>query len=218
MMHLYLDESGCLGFDFNKAKTSKNFTITILAIGDSNRDMSYAIKKTLKRKINLKKSKRIEVELKGSKTSLEVKEYFYKQISSTKFNIYSITLNKARVHQRLRDKQDRLYNFITRLIVDKIPLQNESTRVIFTLDKCKGKPEIINFNKYIEDQIKSRLDPKVPLDIVHGDSQKVPGLQAVDLFCWGIYRKYESADRKWYNIFKSKIIYDKVYLPNKKNE
>ena len=116
----------------------------------------------------------------------------------------------------MRDKQDRLYNFITRLIVDKIPLQNEATRVIFTLDKCKGKPEIINFNNYIEEQIKSRLDPKVPLDIVHADSQKVPGLQAVDLFCWGIYRKYESNDCKWYNIFKSKIIFDKVYLPNKK--
>ena len=80
MMHLYLDESGCLGFDFNKPKTSKNFTITILSISGSNKDISYAVKKTLKRKINFKKSKRIETELKGSKTSFEVKEYFYKQI------------------------------------------------------------------------------------------------------------------------------------------
>ena len=60
MIHLYLDESGCLGFDFSKKKTSKNFTITILATKDSNKEISFAIKKTLKRKINYKNSKRIE--------------------------------------------------------------------------------------------------------------------------------------------------------------
>lgn len=214
-MHLYLDESGCLGFDFNKIKTSKYFTITILATTE-NQNISYAIKKTLKRKINLKNSKRIEAELKGSRTSLEVKKYFFEQISKSKFGIYSLTLNKTRVYDRLKDKQDRLYNFITRKIVDQIPLHRESTRVIFTLDKCKGKAEIKNFNNYIVDQIKSKLDPNVPLDIIHGNSQEIPGLQAVDLFCWGIHRKYEHKDYEWLNIFENKIKFDQTYLPNKK--
>lgn len=215
MIHLYLDESGCLGFDFKKKKTSKNFTIAILVTID-NKIISYAVKKTLKRKINISKSKRVVEELKGSQTSFEIKKYFFDQLKQAKFAIYSLTLNKTRVFHRLRDKQDRLYNFITRQIIDQIPINKATTRVVFTLDKCKGKPEIRNFNKYIEDQIKSRLDPKVPLDIVHGDSKKIPGLQVIDIFSWGIYRKYENNDCEWYNEFKAKIKFDKPYLPNKK--
>ena len=216
MLHLYLDESGCLGFDFKKKGTSKFFTIAILAVKDDNKNISYAIKKTLKRKINFHKSKRFETELKGTFTSFDIKQYFYKQLKQTKYTIYSITLNKSRVFNRLRDKQDRLYNYITRRIIDQIPLDQTGTRVIFTLDKCKGKYEIKNFNTYIVEQVKSKLDPNVPLDITHGDSINIPGLQAIDLFCWGIHRKYENQDCKWYEIFEGKIKYDSVYFPNKK--
>ena len=80
MMNLFLDESGCLGFNFDNKKTSKHFTIAILATSN-NKDISYAVKKTLKRKINHEKSKRIESELKGSRTSFDVKNYFYRQIA-----------------------------------------------------------------------------------------------------------------------------------------
>jgi hypothetical protein len=62
-------------------------------------------------------------------------------------------------------------------------------------------------------QAKSKFDPRIPLDIDHFDSKDNLGLQAVDLFCWGIFRKYEKNDFKWFDIFESKVKYDAEYLP-----
>ncbi len=38
------------------------------------------------------------------------------------------------------------------------------------------------------------------------------GLQAVDVFSWGIFRKYERKDKEWFDIFREKVKYDSVYL------
>jgi hypothetical protein len=57
MWHLYLDESGDLGFDFANKKPSKFFTITILAISNDkdNRNLINAVK----RKLNHSRNKAI---------------------------------------------------------------------------------------------------------------------------------------------------------------
>ncbi len=39
------------------------------------------------------------------------------------------------------------------------------------------------------------------------------GLQAVDIFPYGIFEKYERKRLDWFNIFREKIRYDSVYLP-----
>jgi len=93
MWHLYLDESGDLGFDFVNKKPSKFFTITILAVSSDERNKALisATKKVIRKKLNPKNKNKIH-ELKGSSTTLEIKKYFYKQVKEIKFGIYSITL------------------------------------------------------------------------------------------------------------------------------
>jgi hypothetical protein len=85
--------------------------------------------------------------------------------------------------------------------------------VQLVVDKCKGKPEIVEFNNYIFSQVKSRFDPLIPLDIAHLCSHDDKVLQAVDLFAWGVFRKYERKDLKWYSVFQEKVRYDDLYLP-----
>ena len=191
MWFLYLDESGDLGFDFVNKKPSKFFTITILAIRgpENNRMLIKAVKKTLARKLNRKKS--IAEEMKGTKTVLGIKKYFYTQIKDLKFAIYALTLNKKRVYERLAKDKERVYNYISRLVLDKIPFEKAQEPVMLILDKSKTQKQIWDFNQYIFRQLKGRLDPMVPLDIKHQDSRQYYGLQAVDLFSWGIFRKYE---------------------------
>jgi hypothetical protein len=58
----------------------------------------------------------------------------------------------------------------------------------------------------------AKIDPKIPLEIKHKNSCSDYGLNAVDLFSWGIFRKYERKDWEWYNIFKEKIKFDDIYL------
>ncbi len=216
MWHLFLDESGDLGFDFVNKRPSKYFTITILATSsdDSFRQINKAVTKTLARKLNYRKKHGTKVqELKGTGTTIEVKKYFFGLISDCKFGIYSITLNKRKVYERLTKEKERVYNYVTRLVLDQIPFEkNGGVRVNLVIDKCKGKPEIREFNEYIKSQLSSKIDPNIPLDINHEPSQNICGLQAADLFCWGIFRKYERNDPEWLEIYQKKVLYDRMYL------
>ncbi len=216
MWYLYLDESGDLGFDFVNKKPSKFFTVGILAVSsiESNRQLIKAVNITLRRKLNPKQHRhRIVHELKGSSTTLEIKEYFYKQVKSVKFGIYAMTLNKRRVYERLTKEKPRVYNFIARQVIDKIPFEkNKIDRVEFIIDKSKSKPEVKEFNSYIRSQIEGRLYPKTILDMYHWNSHENNGLQAADLFSWGIFQKYEKKDTKWFDVFKQKICFEDQYL------
>lgn len=208
MWHLYLDESGDLGFDFVNKKPSKHFTITIVAIrgNQDNRKVINAVKKTLSRKLNHNKSKRrIVTELKGTKTTLEVKKYLMGQIDDIPFEIYSLTIDKRKAYEQLRKEKDRIYNYIARNIFDKIPFENANTRVYLSVDRSKSKHEVAEFNSYIERHIQARLHPSVPLHIAHKDSCEVNGLQVADLFSWGIFQKYERTKLDWYDEFKNHI-------------
>ncbi len=197
MWYLCLDESGDLGFDFVNKKPSKHFTVCLLATSDPTayHAIRRAVKKTLDRKVNLgKRAKRLKHELKATETKPDVKRYLYRQIKDLRFGIFALTLNKRRVYERLATQKERVYNFVSRLVLDQIPFDQANDRVQLLVDKSKGKAEIAEFNRYIFQSLKGRLNPKVPLNISHVASQEEPVLQATDLFAWGIFRKHEKND------------------------
>lgn len=84
-----------------------------------------------------------------------------------------------------------------------------------TVDKSKGKTEVQKFNHYILAHIKAALDPKIPLEIYHADSGQSPGLQAADMFAWGVFRKYEALDTNWYEVFRERITGERLWEPEK---
>lgn len=210
MLFLYLDESGDLGFDFFSKKPSKFFTVTVMLVqgAENRKQIAKAVKRTLRNKFPKQKT-----ELKGSKQSIEIKRYFYRHIETVPFELYAMTLNKRRVYDRLSQRKDRVYNFITRKVLDVIPFANASMRVSLVIDRSKSKKEISEFNDYLIRQLSGKIEPRIPLDIDHHLSHEDLPLQAVDLFSWGIFRKYEKNDMEWFDVFKNKIRYDDLYLP-----
>jgi len=119
------------------------------------------------------------------------------------------------VYKSLAKQKDRVYNFIARNVLDRIPIEGASSRIELLIDRSKSKKEIREFNEYIIGQMKGRIDPRVPLDVYHRTSHENLGLQAADLFSWGIFRKYEKNDEEWFTIFKTKVKYDSLYLLEK---
>lgn len=210
MWYLYVDESGDLGFDFFAKHPSKYFTVCLLLVRGSehNRAILSAVNKTVRRKL----PPRDTSELKGTRTSFEVKQYFYRLLQDVPFEIFALTLNKRRVYEDLQGRKDRLYNFIARQVLDQVPLMDATTRIELTMDRCKNTAEVADFNAYIERQVQGRIDPRIPLNIAHRASHEHRGLQAVDLFSWGVFRSYEKRDTKWREVFAEKIQYDDVYL------
>jgi len=214
---IFLDESGDLGFDFENKRPSKKFIITILVCDDRVAANAFktAVRKTLRNKINHKrKNKRVVEELHATNDSIETKKYFYKNIKSKDWQIYTISLNKQRVYEHLTSKAGRkkLYNFLANFVLQKIDLSTANPAVTMVVDKCKNKDEIEDFNQYLANQLEARLPLNIPLIISHEDSKANTGLQAVDSFCWGIYRKYEHRDLEWYRVFANKVAFETEYL------
>ena len=97
-MFIFLDESGDLGFDFSKVKTTRKFVITALVCFSqaAERDFKKAIRRTLRKKVNRTKNKSRWVdELKGTGTSLEVKEFFLRQVQCQDWSIYAVALEQG---------------------------------------------------------------------------------------------------------------------------
>lgn len=214
MWYLYLDESGDLGFDFVNRKPSRFFTVTILVVKgvENNRALINAVKKTINRKLNPRKRKRrIVRELKGYGTSIKIKEYFHQQLQEIPFDLFSVSLNKTQIPVEVTEEKHRIYNYISRLVLDAIPLENAQTRVKLIIDKSKSVPQIQEFNSSVINQLLGKTDPQIPIDIQHRPSVAEYGLQAVDTFCWGVYRKYEFGDSEWFDIFQGRVKYDKQY-------
>lgn len=219
-MYIFLDESGDLGFDFTKAKTSRYFVITLLVCQSKPVQDGFrtAVKRTLKNKLNHKVTNgRIIQELKGTQTTLAIKQYFLRQLPTDGWEIYSVTLNKARVeeHLRTRNGKKKLYNFLSRFILEKVHFPDDVPVVSLVVDRCKNREEIKDFNSYMINQLEALLPLNARLEIDHLASEESAGLQAVDLFCWGINRKDAMGDNDWYHCYRTKVKYSRIYLPEK---
>lgn len=205
-MFIYLDESGDLGFNFEKRKTTKKFVITLLVCNSdaTRKELDKAVRRTLKNKLNRKKkNSRFITELKGTATTVTVKKYFFRNIKTNKFAIYSLILNKIRVENHLQTKigKKKLYNFLARLLIEKLDLSKVQRNVELIVDRCKNKKEVRDFNQYLVNQLEALLPLNTDLNILHLTSQESMGLQAVDLFSWGIFRKHENNDVEWYKVY-----------------
>ena len=218
-MFIYLDEAGDLGFDLTKPGTSRYFVITLLVCDTLAAQTGFhqAVRRTLKNKLNPKKNKsRVVNELKGTKTTLSIKKYFYRDLPESGWGLYSVVLNKSRVFSHLQTKvgKKRLYNFLTKFILDKLQWPGDISTVNLVVDQSKNKLEQLDFNRYLESHLYDILSLKTKLFITHEMSDQNLCLQAVDMFCWGIFRKYNNRDQSWYGEFKNNLRLDEdVYLP-----
>lgn len=217
-MYIFLDESGDLGFDFAKAKTSRHFVISLLVCQDKQAQDGFcrAVARTLRNKLNHRKnSSRTVAELKGTGTTFAIKQYFFRQLPKNGWKIYSVTLNKLRVDEHLRTRagKKKLYNFLARFILEKVDFPEDVRQVSLVVDRCKNKEEIQDFNQYVVNQLEALLPLNARLNIDHLRSYESAGLQAVDLFCWGIARKDGQGDEEWYAVYQDKVSFTTVYLP-----
>lgn len=140
-----------------------------------------------------------ETELKGSRTGFPVKRYFYGKVEGLDFELYSIILSKRRLSGDLRQDPERLYNFLAGLITAAIPWGQARIKIILTVHKRKRGAEIESFNRLLFDHIRERTT--IPVEIYHRRSAEAKGIQVVDTYSWGIFRKYEIGDDEWYNVF-----------------
>jgi len=220
MLYLYLDESGDLGDLIQSPGTSRHFVIAILEVlGDANKKaVEKAIVRTLRNKLHGKRHRQHDqaTELKAAKTVFAIKDYFYRQVAAIPFKLYAVILDKARFINPAQLSKKRIYQFIAHLALKELPLDQAADKIILAVDRSMGGPARQEFNQYLFEQSEARVQPHAPFSIYHDASHENKLLQAVDLFAWGIYQKYEAGNKQWYDLFRDKIAYEELYPPKQK--
>jgi hypothetical protein len=214
MWHLYLDESGDLSFDFEQKNPSDHLTVCVLAAQSfaATRAIKCAVTKTLRRKVNRRKLHKQE--LKGADTAFSVKQYFYRLLLHCPFKVYSITIRKRDIRRYLeqgRITKSGFYDEVADFLLASIPLDGVEDGIELVVDKSKNQREIAEFNRVIGERLRRRVSRRARVTITHQLSCVDLGLSAADLFCWGIFRRYESGDSEWYEEYLARVEADEVY-------
>lgn len=203
MKYIFLDESGELGF---KEVSSKYFIITLLSCDEGELYALRRIIKKVRQKIFKKKIKKYP-ELKGNNSSNKIRLEVLQRFIQTNSGIFVIILEKSKVHEYLKNKKEKLYNYISNLILNECVL--EDTNVCLVVDKSKTNRSLReDFDNYIRKNM-SQKNNLYKLIIKHENSQKEGCLQVLDFISWAIFRNYEYNDSKFINVIKDKIVIKK---------
>lgn len=206
MPYIFLDESGDLGFDFDKQRTSKFFVITFLLCKSKRR----IEKIVLLTHSELKKQHKMKGGVLHCYQQKPItRQRLLNRLAERDCHVMTIYLNKRRVYTRMQDEKDVLYNYVTNILLDRImtkKLLGANPNGIRLIASRKETNKFLNenFRQYLENETRTNHGIQIKVDIKTPDEEK--GLQAVDFVSWAIFRKQEHGDESYYNIIKSKII------------
>ncbi len=213
MAYIFMDESGDLGFNFQKKATSKYFVITLL-FANSKRPLEKVVKKTF---LNLPKKVQQNHSgcLHATKEKPATRIKLLNLLNQLDLSIISIYLNKKKVYTNLKDEKHVLYNYVTNILLDRVYTKKliPTTEPIALIASQRETNRFLNsnFKRYLETQIENNHKIKISVTVSPSHSEK--GLQAVDFACWAVYRRIEKGDDSYSNLIREKIIEEKPLFP-----
>lgn len=207
MAYIFLDESGDLGFNFDKNKTSKYFIVTFLFVKEKT-ILERIIKKIFKgfSKMEVKNHNGVLHAYKEKpRTRQKLLNLFREKDMS---NVIIIYLNKKKVYTKLQDEKHVLYNYITNILLDRVYTKKliPTDEKIFLIASRRETNKFLNqnFSTYLKDQVKNNHKIDIEIEIKSPTQEK--SLQIVDMLSWAVFRKYEHNDESYYNLFKQDIV------------
>ena len=207
MAYIFMDESGCLGFDFKKSKTTEYFLITFLFC-KSKRPIEGVVKSLFKGMSKKERQKHTGV-LHCNKEHPKVRMKLFKKLKEKQgVSIMTIRLNKRKVFINPEEEKLMLYNYATNILLDRILSKKlvPTDAPIYLIASRRETNKLLNdnFKRYIATEIANnhKIDIKVTIRTSHQEK----GLQVADAASWALFRKYEHNDESYYDIFKELVI------------
>ena len=213
MAYIFLDESGDLGFDFSKAKTSKYFVVTFLFVKNT-RPVGKVVSKIFGG-FSKKQIRAHHGVLHANKESPITRQKVLASVGKHDISVMAIYLNKEKVYTRLQDEKHVLYNYVVNMLLDRIMTR----KIIPTDEKIQLIASRRETNKFLNDNFKAYLENqtaqnhRLQLSISIKTPQEEKCLQLADMISWSIFRKCEHADETYYNLIKSKVIEESPLFP-----
>jgi len=213
MAYIFLDESGDLGFNFDKPKTSKYFVITLLFV-QNKRPVEKIVKNVFKG-LTKKQIKAQKGMLHAYKSNPKTRQKVLADLAQKDVSVMTIYLNKKKVYTKLQDEKQVLYNYVANILLDRIYTRkliptNETIHLVASRRET-NKFLNDNFKSYLSDQVRNTHKLKMNIDIRTPQQEKC--LQIVDFASWAIFRKHEHKDETYYNLIKKVIIEESPLYP-----
>ena len=216
-MIIYLDESGDLGWKFDRAYleggSSRYLTLSCLIVPSNKKHLPKRIVKKIYKRENTNFK---TTELKATNLSPESKEYFVKETikllgNNKDIQILGITTKKNNVQEHIREDSNKLYNYMTNLmLIEKI--KNES-QITFIPDPRSIKVESGNsLRDYLQTKLWFELNSKTFITQEHVESHQCFNLQFVDYISNIIFSNFEFKKRKNFLMLKSYIEHIKLFF------
>lgn len=213
MAYIFLDESGDLGFDFRKSKTSKYFVISFLFTKDKNR-LERVVKKVYK-SFTRKEFKHHSGVLHAYKETRKTRIKTLQLLIKEDIAILVIYLNKRKVYTRLQEEKHVLYNYVANILLDRIYTKKllPLSLPIYLIASRRETNKFLNdnFKNYLENQVHHTHKIKITIEIKSPSQEKA--LQIVDMVSWAMFRKIEHQDESYTLLLKSKIIEESSLFP-----
>ncbi len=205
MAYIFLDESGDLGFNFKKKRTSKYFVVTVLFV-EHKRVVEKLIRKVhrgLRRKHTIRTSA-----LHASKEEPANIVRVCCGLVEKHCKVMTIYLDKSKVYTNLHDEKHILYNYNVNILLDRILnrrlVSKTGANVLVASKRETNKFLNQNFHDYLSHQVRSNHGIELKIEIKTPAEEKC--LQAVDIASWSIFRKYEYGDDSYYQKLKPAIV------------
>ncbi len=139
----------------------------------------------------------------------QVRQAFYKFITTLDIKIDVIAVEKLKTAQVLQQNPGRLYGVMAGQLI-KDQLHQADTEVIFSRKDSKLKLQQ-ELNAEVETQRlnyitrHTNLDSKTELKYFHNPHYTHGGLQVADYVAFAVFHVFENNNREWYDLIKSKI-------------
>jgi hypothetical protein len=216
-MNVYLDESGDLGFTFDKpyriGGSSRYLTIAFLLVP---KELSHLPKRVVK-KLYKRKKHPTSKELKGPDLNPEDRIFLANRIADLLTNhpsikSFAITVYKKNVEDHIRRDANKLYNYMISLVLlDRI---KELPEITFIPDERAIKVQSGNsLVDYLQTELMFKLNSKTIIDNKPQSSHKVLNLQLVHFIANFIWKNYEDSHSSEYNIITRKVQLTHLFFP-----
>lgn len=213
MISIYIDESGDLGFRFKKTKPPSHY-FTVAAIVTQERSVDVKLKRVIKkiRQRKLKKKYKKKDEFKFSNTNDVIRKAILKEISKLDVSIYSLTVNKKRVVDSLKNKPDILNNYIMKELLNECLLGDLRKPIHIYIDRYLSKHRQEELVEYITWTYAERLKKSPKVEFKHVDSKENKAIQAVDFIAGAIQQKCENNNIEYFNLVQDKLHYKEYFM------
>jgi len=208
-MHVFVDESGNLGFN----ETSTKFFIVAYIECKSPIKLQVEMKRALKVLHQRKKYPHSDNELKFSRMNADCRKYVLQKISECDLSVNAVIVEKTKVHSNLKTDIPKLYNYLVvhNILLAIRPQLVDNKKVDITFDKSLSKWRIDEFNSYVKNKASFLLNTKgtklIPDNIflAHVNSMSEPCLQATDAIAGAYFQKYEHNDDFYVDLIANKV-------------